>query len=54
MPNLGDVRIVISPPVHARLLEIQRKLREEKRRQVTLTETLEVLLERAAGGEDHA
>lgn len=52
MPNFGDVRIVISAPVHAGLLRIKQQLQEEKRRQVTFTETIEILIERAGEREE--
>ena len=52
MPNLGEVRFPVSRPVHARLLAIQERLKDEKGRQVTLTETLEILLDRAGEREE--
>ena len=52
MPNLGGVRIVISEPVHAELLAIKQRMQEEQRRQVTFSEVIDTLIERAGERED--
>ena len=52
MPNFGDVRIVISTPVHADLTRIKQQMQEDRKRQVTFSEVLEVLIERAGEREE--
>lgn len=47
-----DVRMAIRRRVHARLLVVQDRLCEQEDRQVSLSETIAVLLDRAGERED--
>lgn len=52
MAKFAETRVVVRARVHARLLEVQRRMVEREERQVTLSEVIDELLNREVARED--